>query len=175
MFCIILILDNNNNSNIYLKKLEHIIEKDFFPDLEKLRIQQAYYEAKKNNDYDTLRDLYSRYNNILNKTSRRASQPQTPALFDSTPGYVQPKKGKETKPAETPYANEEPPDGSEDCVNVNSKEEEHVSLDCFLAKNTSEDNVSFDIIINDAENKEKSKLHNSWLYEKEKFHKLVSD
>ena len=118
--------------------------------------------------------MYSRYNSILNKSSKRAGQPQTPALFDSTPGYVQPKKAKEAKPAETPYANEEPPDGSDENDDSREDKEEHVSLDTFLAKNTSEDNVSFDIIINEAEKKEKSKLHNCWLYEKEKFHKLVS-
>ena len=49
----------------YITKLESIIEKCFFPDLEKIKVQQAYSEAVKNNDFDTLRELYSKYNHLL--------------------------------------------------------------------------------------------------------------
>lgn len=48
------------------------------------------------------------------------------------------------------------------------------SLDEFLAKNTSEDNVSFEMLIGDAEKKQKARMHQSWLHEKEKLHELRS-
>lgn len=48
------------------------------------------------------------------------------------------------------------------------------SLDSFLAKNTSEDNVSFETILRESEKKESAKLHQVWLHEKEKLLKLVN-
>jgi hypothetical protein len=46
-------------------------------------------------------------------------------------------------------------------------------LDKFLSKNTSEDNASFDSIISEAEKKERNKVHQAWLHDKEKYHSLV--
>ncbi len=48
----------------FLTKLEQIIEKDFFPDLEKHKLQHAYYEAVRSNDYDAIQELLSRYNSL---------------------------------------------------------------------------------------------------------------
>lgn len=53
-----------------------------------------------------------------------------------------------------------------------SKEPETETLDEFLAKNTSEDNVSFDMLMKEAEKKQRAKTHQAWLFEKEQFHKL---
>lgn len=72
--------------------------------------------------------------------------------------------------SETPYANEELRTIS--FKSLTSNDTADLSLDEFLAKNTSEDNVSFDMLINDAEKKKRTKAHQAWLYEKEKFHKL---
>ena len=58
----------------FLTKLETIIEKDFFPDLQKLKLQQAYYEAVRNNDYEEIRDLMSKYSSIV-------TSEQTPSLY----------------------------------------------------------------------------------------------
>lgn len=53
-----------------------------------------------------------------------------------------------------------------------SKEEKELpSLDCFLSKNTSEDNASFEQIMALAQDKEK--LKNAWLYEAEDEFKQV--
>lgn len=46
------------------------------------------------------------------------------------------------------------------------------SLDEFLSKNTSEDNVSFEMLMKDAEKKQRAKTHQAWLFEKEEFHRL---
>lgn len=61
------------------QKLETIIEKSFFPDLEKLKVQKAYQDALKANNINALRELYSKYQNLLtpsSSTSRTASKPQ---------------------------------------------------------------------------------------------------
>ena len=156
-----------------IKKLESIIERDFFPDLEKLKIQQAYYEALKNNDSDSLRDLYIKYSSLVSRTNQR-SAPSTPAYFDT------PITKKKEKPTEIPYANEEPPEfGEKSATNVahdstNSKPStSNGSLDNFLATNTSEDNISFEVIMSEADKKNKLKLHQNWLHDREKFLKQV--
>jgi len=69
------------DEDTFIDKLESIIERDFFPDLEKLKLQQAYYEALKSNDTDSLRDLYMKYSNLISRTNR--SVPSTPAFFDT--------------------------------------------------------------------------------------------
>jgi urease accessory protein UreF len=48
-------------SYIFSKGLEKIIERDFFPDLERLRLQREYLAALERNDLVTLRELYSKY------------------------------------------------------------------------------------------------------------------
>ncbi|CAF0814245.1 unnamed protein product [Brachionus calyciflorus] len=148
----------------YIKKLETIIEKSFFPDLERLKIQQAYHEALKTNDFNTLRDLYEKYNKLLSSSSKsvKSTPSSTPAYFD-TPAK---------KSSEEPYANEEPPEISTE----NTKEQTVIeSLDKFLAKNTSEDNISFENLIEESDKKQKTKIHQAWLFEKEKLHQLKSE
>jgi hypothetical protein len=51
--------------------LETIIEKSFFPDLERLKVQKSYYDAVKNNNFDALRELYSKYNNLLTPSTKQ--------------------------------------------------------------------------------------------------------
>ena len=153
------------DEDTYIKKLETIIEKSFFPDLDRLKIQQAYHEALKSNDFSALQRLYEKYNKLLSSSSSRNTKQSanaTPAFFD-TPAK---------QSSDTPYANEEPPNIDTD----KSKNEPVVeSLDSFLAKNTSEDNLSFETLIEEAEKKQKIKTHQSWLFEKEKLHQLVSN
>jgi hypothetical protein len=54
--------------------LENIIEKDFFPDLEKHKLQQAYYEAVRNNDYDTVQELMEKYDKISSQSKQTPSK-----------------------------------------------------------------------------------------------------
>lgn len=69
-----------------------------------------------------------------------------------------------------PYANEEFPSMS--MKDLEKKENTEESLDEFLAKNTSEDNVSFEMLMKEAEKKQRAKTHQAWLFEKEELHKL---
>lgn len=152
------------DEDTYIKRLETIIEKSFFPDLERLKIQQAYQDALKTNDFNALHDLYEKYNRLLDSRSAgvKSTPSATPLHFD-TPSF-----GKEK-----PYANDEPPNIDLDKTNKSERVVE--SLDTFLAKNTSEDNISFEALIDEAETKKKTKTHQSWLFEKEKLHQLKSE
>jgi hypothetical protein len=44
-----------------LQEMGRIIQRDFFPDLEKLRAQNAYLEAVERNDVEKLREIYAKY------------------------------------------------------------------------------------------------------------------
>lgn len=44
-----------------LQEMGRIIQRDFFPDLEKLRAQNVYLEAVERNDVEKLREIYAKY------------------------------------------------------------------------------------------------------------------
>jgi protein DGCR14 len=45
----------------FVPDLGHIIERDFFPDIKRLRAKEKYLTALEKNDVVTLRDLYAKY------------------------------------------------------------------------------------------------------------------
>lgn len=51
----------NNKYLLVLQELGKIIQKDFFPDLEKLKAQNQYLDAVERNDVIKLRELYAKY------------------------------------------------------------------------------------------------------------------
>ena len=95
--------------------------------MEKLRIQQAYYEALKQNDYDAIRELHAKFNSLMARSTKSSiiiltySKRCNHENFNyqlslatnvlATPNIVQLKKdaNKEPSTKEKPYANEEPP------------------------------------------------------------------
>ncbi|KAG8146267.1 hypothetical protein E2320_012628 [Naja naja] len=116
----------------YIQSLEKIIQRDFFPDVEKLRAQKEYLEAEESD--------------------------VTPATFE-TPEVHPGDPSVLSKPKLTVKSLEE----------GEAEEEENKDtlpcLDNFLAKHTSEDNASFEQIMEVAKEKEKAKHY--WLYEAE--------
>jgi hypothetical protein len=93
-------------------------------------------------------------------------------LAFNTPNITQPIRAGEKSSDNNAFINPEPPGMGIDDEKTPAKKVE--SLDSFLAKNTSEDNVSFEAIIKESEKKEQAKLHQAWLHEKEKLLKLVN-
>ncbi len=57
-------------SYLILLELGKIIQKDFFPDLEKLKAQNQYLDAVEKNDVIKLRELYAKYSGPKPKSNR---------------------------------------------------------------------------------------------------------
>ena len=63
----------------YVEKVEEIIERDFFPELEKLKAQNEYIEARERKDYVTMSRLQEKYSGCRPATGRL----QSPATFET--------------------------------------------------------------------------------------------
>lgn len=50
-----------------MQDLEKIISRDFFPDLERLKVQSEYLEALEKNDHTQLRALHNKYSVLLQR------------------------------------------------------------------------------------------------------------
>ncbi|KAJ8393929.1 hypothetical protein AAFF_G00054620 [Aldrovandia affinis] len=147
------ILDEEN----YIESLEKIIQRDFFPDVTKLQAQKDYLEAEDNGDLGRMREIAIKYGSSLTKSTPRNTDPYvSPATFETpegrpgTPasilGKLRARTGEEGKGEE-------------------QEEKPLPCLDQFLAKTTSEDNASFEQIMELAADKEK--LRHAWLYDAE--------
>lgn len=144
----------------YIEGLEKIITRDFFPDVSKLQAQKDYLEAEENGDLEKMREIAIKYGPASNRSTPRVNMPYvTPTSFETPearPSSPSASHGKTRSGTKTEYGLK---DGEKE------EKKELPSLDCFLAKNTSEDNASFEQIMELAEDKQK--LRHSWLYEAE--------
>lgn len=136
----------------YTEKIGAIIQRDFFPDLEKLKAQNEYIEAVEQNDRKKMRELYEKYSLERPNTERLAS----PATFE-TPVH------RETNINDTPTSNIS--NESKSRENEKKTDERKIGLDEFFCDNTSEDNASFEEILVD--NEKKHRLKYAWLYKPE--------
>ncbi|XP_014229504.1 protein DGCR14 homolog [Trichogramma pretiosum] len=139
------------DEDTYIEKIGEIIERDFFPDLEKLRAQNEFLDAEGQNDVKKMRELFEKYSFGGPRTERLPS----PATFD-TPAH-----GENT--SDTPCSIASRQSNASSCKS--EKKEKKLKLDEFLAVSTSEDNASFEDIL--AENEKKHRLNNAWLYKNE--------
>merc|ERR1719232_1907612 len=64
----------------YVAKVEKIIERDFFPELDKLKAQSDYIDARERKDYETMSRLEEKYSGVRPKTGNRL---QSPATFET--------------------------------------------------------------------------------------------
>lgn len=130
----------------YVEQIGKIIQRDFFPSLEKLKAQNDYLDAVEKNDVKKLRELYAKYSG--KKPTERLPSPatfETPANIHNT---------QQTESTRTQSS-------SEETVKVPK-----LSLDQFLNSHTSEDNESFEEILEDSAKKHRQKY--SYLYNEEK-------
>ncbi|XP_007435524.1 splicing factor ESS-2 homolog [Python bivittatus] len=147
------------DEDAYIQSLEKIIQRDFFPDVEKLRAQKEYLEAEESGDLEKMRQIAIKFGSSLGKSSRDTPAPYvTPATFE-TPEVHPGDSSVLSKPKFTVKSLDE---GE---VEEEENKDALPCLDKFLAKHTSEDNASFEQIMEVA--KEKEKVRHSWLYEAE--------
>ncbi|KAM8960089.1 splicing factor ESS-2 homolog isoform 2-T2 [Pelodytes ibericus] len=143
----------------YIQNLQKIIQRDFFPDVEKLRAQKEYLEAEECGDLEKMRQLSIKFGSSPLKSSQNTPLPYvTPATFETPTGVPG-----------TPSLITKRGIGIEDGEKTEENSDELPCLDSFLAKNTSEDNASFEKIMEVAHEKERSR--NAWLYEAEEEYK----
>jgi protein DGCR14 len=152
----------------YLDALGHIIERDFFPDLPKLRMQMEILEAQETDDLQKLREIEMR----LRQQSSVRHTPST-THFGNTPA-----RGSETPSTSAKPLSTERVDGlpvaegktvgetlTEILTETQEGSEKTMGLDAFLATHTSEDNASFELILERMNEKKREKY--KWVYEKE--------
>ncbi|XP_042638841.1 splicing factor ESS-2 homolog [Orycteropus afer afer] len=153
----------------YIEGLQTVIQRDFFPDVEKLQAQKEYLEAEENGDLERMRQIAIKFGSALGKMSREPPPPYvTPATFETPEVHTGPGVGG-NKPQPRGRGPEDAGEEEEE------KEKEPLpSLDVFLSRHTSEDNASFQEIMEVA--KEKSRARHAWLYQaEEEFEKRQED
>ncbi|XP_022103754.1 protein DGCR14-like [Acanthaster planci] len=157
----------------FLEDLEKIIQRDFFPDLSKLKAQKEYLEARERNDLVRMRELALKYAGTGQTRRPDADTPTpyaeaTPATFetpDVNPRLQTPSNQRREFPVRERLPRGQNADQGED---RKDKSDTSLTLDKYLAKHTSEDNASFDDIMAAAAEKHQQK--HAWLYEAERVH-----
>ena len=144
----------------YVEKVEKIIERDFFPELEKLKAQSDYMDARDRKDYETMSRLEEKYSGVRPDTGRRM---QSPATFD-TP-LDQPRDTDPRRPQQGQEGDAEGDKQEGAGAEEGKEDEDRVTLDKFMANHTSEDNESF--IELQVENEKKHRAKNAWMYKDE--------
>ncbi|XP_034942825.1 splicing factor ESS-2 homolog [Chelonus insularis] len=136
------------DEDTYVEKIGEIIQRDFFPHLEKLKAQNDYLDALEQNDAKKMRELYEKYSAGTPLTERVASPAtfETPLREDSS-SNIDHIESEHAKKAKTDTENNQ------------------IGLDCYLNSHTSEDNASFEEMMVEAEKKQRIKY--SWLYDME--------
>ena len=134
----------------YVDKVERIIERDFFPELDKLKARSDYIDATDRNDTKEMLRLRERY------STSRLTRLETPSSHFETPQMKS--KEDESKSSTSSTAAAPDPKGDKD-------ELTGVSLDKFLSKHTSEDNESFYELME--EQREEFERTHQWMFKKD--------
>lgn len=153
----------------YLKEVEKIMERDYFPDLDILKEKLEYLKAKETNDVVKLREFYSKYS--TGKAPVAQNVEDSPATFETpVAGHM------DNERSETPVMNYVEDEIVEPVADTkkntgdekSSQSSSEVSLDEFLEKHTSEDNESFEQIME--ENERRFRMKHAWMFEAEEKH-----
>lgn len=151
------------DEDTYIKKMGEIIQRDFFPHLDKLQAQNQYLDALEQNDVKRMRELYEKYSSGRPTTERPAS----PATFETPMNKIESEdeQFKSTKVPKDIPANTD--------TKEKDKTEPTTGLDAYLSIHTSEDNASFEEMMIEAE--KKLRLKYAWLYEAEENCKALTN
>lgn len=133
----------------YIERMGEIIQRDFFPHLERLQAQNEYLDALEQNDAKKMRELYAKYSSGRPATER----PCSPATFE-TPQRKDDSEDANLEKKET-----------ENSTQQSLEQPDKLGLDGYLSSHTSEDNASFEEMMMEAEKRHRAKY--AWLYEAE--------
>ena len=144
----------------YVEKLEKIIERDFFPEIDKLKARSDYIDAADRNDTNEMRRLRERFSTGRMPTDSM-SRLSTPATFD-TP-QTSKDKSDEKEPSKAQASINHPAENTL-AKDDNGEDDElkDVTLDTFLSKHTSEDNEAFNDIVE--EQREIFVKNHEWMF-----------
>lgn len=162
-----------------MQELGKIIQKDFFPDLEKLKAQNDYLDAMGRNDFIKIREIQAKYSGrtpLLSAQSVQGKKPfyniksmdfrfsnfllkcidsgETPASFETPQIDV---SDTESVLSSTRSKKRRTPSTTSSVTSSKSPSDGH-SLDSFLTNYTSEDNNSFQDLIETADKKLRQKF-----------------
>ncbi|KZC12538.1 PREDICTED: protein DGCR14 homolog [Dufourea novaeangliae] len=150
------------DEDTYITRMGEIIQRDFFPHLDKLQAQNEYLDALEQNDAKRMRELYEKYSSGRPITER----PVSPATFETPMNKTESEdeQFKSSKVSEDTSVSED--------TKEKDKEEPKTGLDAYLSMHTSEDNASFEEMMDEAEKRLQQKF--AWLYEAEEKSELLA-
>ena len=140
------------DEDAYTGTLSHIVKRDFFPDLVKLQAQAAYLDAVENGEPERLREARQRMAELSHGTPMSSVHMQPQRAWSGTTERLATDASMTT-------------DGGVAALGLVPRGALNLSLDQFQALYTSEDNDSFNQII-DKQNKLRRE-RNAWLYANE--------
>jgi len=153
----------------YVSSIEQIIERDFFPDLSKLKAQIDYQKAVENNDFAAIKSLEHKFR-VRSVSSRLqtnqinsfSAEPNSPMTF-KTPVRTTDDNNQFESNSDNINRNDEQ-NSIEKPIDLNNSEKtKELGLDQFLNKYKSEDDASFEQIQEEEAKKHRSKY--KWLYQ----------
>ena len=151
----------------YVEKVGKIIERDFFPELDKLKAQSDYIDASDRQDSATMKRLEERYSSRRPTPSDKLGRLQSPATFETpleldrdsedragrnTMSDIEgasPATSWKSMPIDSKLPDSENMRFSDDVggKNAQTSASNQIGLDKFLAVHTSEDNESFSVLM----------------------------
>ncbi|PKA67193.1 hypothetical protein AXF42_Ash004685 [Apostasia shenzhenica] len=132
------------DEDTYVAAIEKIIERDFFPDIPKLRDRLDWLEAARSGDPVLIRETQLKIlERRAGKTPSGVGRVRTPASSSFFPFSSATPFGSDNTPAALPEAGDQEANGNDSCVDVDTSG----SLDEFFRRYTSEDNESFSKIL----------------------------